>query len=71
MAKWKEFHSKEWEYQFGKTAPSKCDKCGQLSTVPMPIQISKYIRGDSQDFTFCSPECHDSFYLDRMRKSGL
>ena len=48
-----------------------CDKCGQRSTLPMPITVSKYVRNDTQDFKFCSRECHDEFYLERMRRNGL
>jgi hypothetical protein len=48
-----------------------CDKCGQQSTEPMPVVVSKHVRNDSQDYKFCSRECHDEFYLDRLRNLGL
>ena len=50
-----------------------CDRkaCGQKSTEPMPKHVCKHVRGDTQDFNFCSQECHDEFYMDRMRTYGL
>jgi hypothetical protein len=64
MAKWKgdPFTPKVTHY---------CDKCGQQSTEPMPIVISKHVRNDTQDHKFCSRECHNEFYIARMRRQGL
>ena len=48
-----------------------CDKCGQRSVLPMPVRVSKHTRGDTQDYNFCSRECHNEFYMNRMRNLGL
>ena len=71
MAKW----SEEWEFDFSNPPkvppPNECDRCGQRSLEPMPFHVSKYMRGDTQNHQFCSRECHDEFYLDRLRTTGL
>lgn len=79
MAKWKgDPFPQDWEHSHvpldDKRAippPHNCDRCGQQSTEAMPVQVSKHVRGDTQDFRFCSRECHDQFYLDRMRSRGI
>ena len=65
MAKWK-----VWETPDPKKVHF-CDKCGQQSTVPMPVVVCKHVRNDTQDYKFCSRECHDEFYMNRMRNLGL
>jgi hypothetical protein len=48
-----------------------CDKCGQRSALPMPVNVCKHVRNDTQDYNFCCRECHDEFYMNRMRNLGL
>jgi len=48
-----------------------CDKCGQQSALPMPVHVCKHVRNDTQDYNFCCRECHDEFYMNRMRNLGL
>jgi len=65
MAKWKEGADPF-------TTPAHyCDKCGQRSTEPMPLLVSKHVRNDTEDHKFCSQECHNEYYLARMRRNGL
>ena len=75
MAKWKEIPKGAWEYDFNNPPrvppPRYCDRCGQRSTETMPVQVSKHVRNDTADYQFCSRECHDEFYMDRMRNLGL
>lgn len=68
--------SEDWEYDFSnppRIPPPvyECDKCGQKSTEPMPVIVSKFVRNSEKDFHFCCRACHDEFYLNRMRGSGL
>jgi ribosomal protein L24E len=67
--------AEDWEYDFNNPPrvppPHYCDRCGQKSALPMPVTVSKYVRNDTKDHKFCSRECHDEFYMDRMRNLGL
>lgn len=50
---------------------NRCDKCGYNSPYPMPFVVNKYVRNTTQDYHFCSAECHNEFYLDQLRTIGL